>query len=182
MADNDLTKKLQALLFIYGEPTKISKLAEATGAPEQQVKESLEGLKSSLQESGSGLDLMLSEDEAMLTTAAEVGETVKGAIKEELDSQLTPASLETLAIIAYLGPVSRAVIEYIRGVNSSFMLRNLMVRGLITKDGSHRTPEYKVTFDFLRHMGVDSPEKLPQYQEYKEKVRQLMETSNNEQT
>ena len=89
--------------------------------------------------------------------------------QEEFKEELTPAAIETLSIIAYLGPVTRATIDFIRGVNSSFILRSLLMRGLITR-APHKQKsnvfEYSVSFDFLRHMGVESPEMLPEYNRY----------------
>ena len=87
-----------------------------------------------------------------------------------MDTPLTPASLETLAIIAYLGPCNRALIEYVRGVNSTFILRSLMIRGLVERKPDPKrmnTFLYQVSFDFLRHMGLTRQGDLPDYEKYR---------------
>ena len=94
--------------------------------------------------------------------------------KEELNKELSKASLETLSIILYKNGVSRAEIDYIRGVNSSFTLRALSVRGLIektidTKD--NRRYIYKPSFDTLSFMGIKSAEELPDYREVNNSIQ-----------
>ena len=91
-------------------------------------------------------------------------------VQEEFKEELTPATLETLSIIAYLGPVARSTVDYIRGVNSSFILRALLVRGLVTRhfqEARKNTFEYKVSFNFLKHLGLGKIEELPEFEKYK---------------
>ena len=90
--------------------------------------------------------------------------------KEEFKEDLTPAALETLSVVAYLGPMPRSMIDYVRGVNSSFMLRNLLMRGLVERTLSEKRKnvyEYRVSFDFLKHMGIGTIGELPEYEKYK---------------
>ncbi|MEX2054383.1 MAG: SMC-Scp complex subunit ScpB [Candidatus Colwellbacteria bacterium] len=175
----NIRAQIEAILFVHGEPISLGRMASLTKASEKQLKEALESLKTSLMDGSRGLDLVLSKDEVQLVTAPELSDLVGKLVKEELDTKLTPAALETLTIITYLGPCSRALIEYTRGVNCAFMLRNLMIRGLIDrKSDSQKTGGYvyQVAFDFLKHMGVASPEELPEYERY----ATLAKTLNND--
>lgn len=165
----NLQAKIEAVLFVHGDPIKLKKLASLVKATETQLEKALDEVKEQLQAESRGLDLMRSKDEVQLVTAAELTDVVEKLTKEELDTKLTPAALETLSIIAYLGPCTRALIDYIRGVNSAFMLRNLMVRGLVERKedkGKMGGYIYQITFDFLKHMGVSRPEDLPEYEKY----------------
>jgi len=165
----NLEAKIEAVLFVHGEPITIKRLVSLTKAGDAQVEDALNKLKEKLNSEDRGLDLMRSENEVQLVTDAELTEIVEKLTKEELDTKLTPAALETLSIIAYLGPCTRTLIDYIRGVNSAFMLRSLMVRGLVErKENKEKTGgyAYQTTFDFLKHMGVSTPEELPEYEKY----------------
>ena len=96
---------------------------------------------------------------------------VEKFIKDDLQEDLTPTSLEVLAIIAYKGPITRVEIEEIRGINSSYTLRNLLIRGLIERKPhpeDARTYLYEISFDFLRKLGLSSVDQLPEYKKFKE--------------
>lgn len=178
MAIDNLEAKIEAVLFIYGEPIKIKKIAELLEVSEAEAREGLLALGEKMKTEERGLSLMVLEEKATLVTKPELQDIVKKIVKEELDSDLSPASLETLAIIAYLGPVSRAKIDYIRGVNSSFILRNLLIRGLIQKEGGKDKSGnnlYNITFDFFKHIGVNSQMELPDFEKYKSLIDQFTE-------
>jgi len=92
-------------------------------------------------------------------------------IKEEIKESLTPAALETLSVIAYNGPIARSTVDYLRGVNSGYIMRNLLVRGLINRRPDPERPYiflYDVSFDFLKHLGLSKKEELPEYDKYKD--------------
>ncbi len=98
-------------------------------------------------------------------------------LKDEFTEALTPAAVETLSIIAYGGPVTRSVVDYIRGVNSSFILRTLLLRGLIDRvlDLHHGNAYvYQASFDMLKHLGLDKAESLPDYQVLRDIVQKLV--------
>ena len=96
---------------------------------------------------------------------------MEALVRSELSEELSRSSRETVAVIAYKGPVSRPEIDYIRGVNSSYALRNLLLRGLILREESPDTTRgyrYSVSGDFLKYLGVSKIEDLPGYEEFKE--------------
>ncbi len=160
----DTEQEIEAILFFKGEPISRKKLSEFLKVDKIEINESLEKLKESLK--NRGIVLQEKENEITLGTAPEFSNLIEKLQKEELNRELSKASLETLSIILYKNGVNRALIDYIRGVNSSFTLRALSVRGLIKKDidpEDHRRYIYKPTFELLSFMGVKSVKELPDY-------------------
>ena len=167
----DLDKKIEAILFWKGEPMKLKKLAEMFGVSIEDIKFAINTLKENLQ--NRGVALIEKEDEVMLATAPEFSTIIENLTKEELSRELGKASLETLSIVLYQGPIKRSEIDYIRGVNSQFILRNLLVRGLIEKitdPKDARTFVYKPSFELLAHLGVRNIEELPEYDSVKRDI------------
>src|SRR3989344_359737 len=157
-----LDAKIEGILFWKGEPVRVKKLAQILNAPENDILSSLEILKQKLETRG--MILVFKEDEVMLGTAPQMSAIVETLTKEELMKDLGKAGLETISIILYKGPISRAEIDYIRGVQSNFILRNLLVRGLIekvTKPDDQRSFLYKSSFELLSYLGVSKIEEIP---------------------
>ncbi len=159
--------KIETALFQYGEPISVKKLSAILNLKKEDCEKLIEEYEESLKEKKRGLTLLKKEDKVQLSTKPELKEISEKIADEEFTEELTPASLETLTIIAYLGPIPKTTIDFIRGVNSSYTLRNLALRGLVERERSGHTYSYQVTFDFLKHLGVNSVENLPQYGEYK---------------
>ncbi len=160
-----LEQQLEAVLFFKGEPVSRKRLSEFLQVGRQAVDEHLEKLKVNLRHRG--VVLQEKDDEVALGTAPEFSHLIEKLQKEELNRELSKASLETLSIVLYRNGASRSLIDYIRGVNSSFILRALSVRGLIEKipdpkDG--RRYIYRPTFDLLSFLGVRSVSELPDYE------------------
>lgn len=171
MPDRELEAKIEAALFIYGESIKVSGLAKMVKAEEAEIRQAVGRLKDRLNVDASGLVLIESDDRVELATKPQFGKMIEEIIKAEIKEDLTPASLETLSIIAYLGPIPRPDIDYIRGVNSSFILRSLMVRGLVERMPNPKRPSsfsYKLSFDALKYLGVSRIEDLPEFEHYRE--------------
>ena len=160
-----LPARIEALLFFKGEPVALRFLATALNVSEGEVQKGLEDLEKSLTESGRGIVLLCNGGEVTLGTTPAMGPIIESLLKEELVKDLGKAGLETLAIVLYRSPITRTEINYIRGVNSNYILRNLLVRGLIEKDeqSTARSTVYKPTFELLSYMGVRSVEELPEY-------------------
>lgn len=176
MSDN--TQKLEALLFIYGEPIGVAKALKLLKLSEAELNDSIEDLKACLKDSG--LALMQHAGLLQLVTKGEYAPLIAELVKDELNEELSRASLETLAMVSYLGPVSRAKIDYIRGVNSSYILRHLLMRGLVIRDIDPKRPNsylYSVSVELLRHLGVGSIDELPDVEKYKK----ILEQANMEQ-
>ena len=178
----ELSKKIEALLFFKGEPVDIKFLSSTLGVSSEEVSEALLALNESL--SSRGIVLIKNDDEYLLGTAPEMAPAIEKIVKEELNRDLGKAGLETLTIVLYRGPISRTEINYIRGVNSNYILRNLLVRGLIEKvDHGGRSTVYRPTFELLSFMGISKVEDLPSYDEVAKAVVLLHEeTKENEST
>lgn len=160
----ELSRQIEALLFFKGEPITAGFLAKTLGASEEDVLRGLRALEQEL--SSRGIILMQNGDEYMLGTAPQMGPIIEALLKEELSKELGKAGLETLATVLYRGPILRSEINYLRGVNSNYILRNLLVRGLIEKvDQGGRSTAYQPTFELLSYMGVSKVSDLPGYEE-----------------
>lgn len=162
---------LEAVLFFYGEPLSLRKLATLLDKSEGEIKDALAELKSSLE--GRGLTLLEKDGEVALGTRAEASSIIEKLVKEEFHRDIGKAGLEALSLVIYYGPISRADIDYVRGVSSHFILRNLQLRGLVEKienPADKRSFLYRPTFDLLSHLGVSSVEELPEYAEVRAEI------------
>jgi len=178
MEELSLDSQIEAILFWKGEPQSIKKLAANLGKKEEEILASLEILKEKIKDRG--VELIYKDDEVMLGTASKLTHIIERLTKEELVRDLGKAGLETISIIAYKGPISRAEIDYIRGVQSNFILRNLQIRGLvekITNEKDHRSFLYRPTFELLSFLGVSKIEDLPEYEKVKVEFSQNIETT-----
>lgn len=159
-----LDAKLEALLFWKAEPIKIKRLCQILEQDEDKIRQALAALEKNLGERG--VKLIFKDDEAALGTPPEVSALIEKISKEELSRELGRAALETLTIILYKGPVTKAEIDYLRGVNAGFILRHLMVRGLAERLPNPRDARsflYRPTFELLNYLGVTKIEELPEY-------------------
>ncbi|MFA6365409.1 MAG: SMC-Scp complex subunit ScpB [Candidatus Paceibacterota bacterium] len=167
--------RIEALLFYYGEPIAIKKLASLLGISEEECAQALNDWEKTLAENGErGLLLLRKGESIQLATKPELKSLGEAIVKDEFREQLTPASIEVLSLVAYLGPMPRATIDYIRGVNSSFTLRSLVMRGLIERgDEKGNSFHYRITEEFLKHMGIASIQTLPEYEKYRTILREF---------
>lgn len=159
---------IEALLFLSGASVSLDKIANLLKTNRENVEHVIATLADRYAcDSDRGLQIVRTENEVTLATKPEHHALLETLAKEDLKEELTPASLETLSLIAYFGPLSRPQIDFIRGVNSSFIVRNLLVRGLVErKAGKGNAYVYAVSIDFLKYMGVGSVVELPEYQKY----------------
>ncbi len=169
--NNNTVAALEALLFYYGEPLDAKKISKFLGIKDGERAVLMDELTAKLgTDLKSGLLLLKHGDLYQLATKPDLAWLGQKLVQEEFKEELTPAALETLSIIAYLGPVARSTVDSIRGVNSSFILRALLVRGLVTRhfqEARKNAFEYKVSFDFLKHLGLEKIEDLPEFEKYK---------------
>lgn len=158
---------IESVLFSVGEPVKIAKLVKITSATKPELENALMMLGAEYAGANRGLTLLRKEDEVQLATNPENATYVDQIIKSELQESLSTSALEVLSIIAYRGPLTRTDVEAIRGVNCSYTVRNLLMRGLIERVDNpkdNRSFVYKISFDFLKKMGLESVEKLPDFE------------------
>jgi len=171
--------RLEAILFYQSGPVKRKELLRILKIDEEELNEGIEILEENLRERG--IRIVEHEGEIRLGTAPEISSLIEEITKDELMKDLGKAGLETLSIILYKGPVSRRDIDNVRGVNSSFILRNLLIRGLIDREESKegRGYAYRPSLDLLMHLGITSLEELPDYKEIKLELENFGKSEDN---
>lgn len=160
----NLDSQIEAVLFYKSEPVKKAWLASFFEASPEQVTEALTNLSVAL--STRGLRIAMTDTEVQLVTAPEVNTAIEQVRKDELTGDIGKAGAETLAIVLYRGPISRAEIDRIRGVNSTFILRNLLIRGLVERrphPTDSRSWVYAATPELMNHLGIQGRESLPEF-------------------
>lgn len=174
---NSLIAALEALLFVYGEPIEYKRLADILEINESDLSSLVERLAAGYESGSRGLSLVRHGTKIQLVTKPSLARFMSRLVEGEFQEDLTPAATETLSLILYGGPLSRAQIEYVRGVNSSFILRSLLLRGLIERSPDPRRQNvylYAASFNILKKLGLDSVDKLPDYNKYRSAVEQFL--------
>lgn len=158
---------LESLLFIADEPVEIDHLAEVLGLDKETIAAIIEELAKEY--SGRGIRLQRLGGKIQMVSAPEAAPYVEKFLETKPARKLSQAALETLAIIAYLQPITRARIEAIRGVNCDGVIRSLLSKGLIEEVGHLDSPGkpalYGTTFQFLKYFGLERLEDLPPLEE-----------------
>ena len=179
----ELIAKIEALLFIYGDAIGFKKIAKILSVTENTVEEAVQKLAENLKSDERGLFLVHDKEKVQLTTKPDFASLLESVTKEELRENLTPAALETLSIVAYAGPMTRAELDYIRGVNSSFSLRNLSIRGLVERYPDPKRGNvylYKPSFELLKFLGVAKIEDLPNHEKFQKLIEKLRNPASDE--
>ncbi len=169
--------KIEALLFYKASPLNKISLMKTLSCDEENFESAVQKIRD--RQKNSALNLVESETEIQLVTAPEVSDFLSEQHKEEIRGTIGKAGAETLSIILYREPVSRAEIDRIRGVNSSFILRSLMVRGLIERKIRKGAHLYSITTQLLQHLGVEQKYDLPRYAEFMNAI-EAFEHANHE--
>lgn len=160
----NLPSKIITTLFLSGDPVSIKTLCELLEVNENDIRSVLGEVKQKL--NASSLDLIDQNNQLTITTQSEYADIAVHLREYELSSELTPAQLQTLTIVAYMGPINNANVSFIRGVQSSQTLRSLATRGLITKSDTN----YNVSIDSMKYLGISNISDLPSYDETREKL------------
>ena len=163
---------VESLLFVAEGPVAIAALAHALEVDTAQVDEALAELKRDYAERGIRVQRM--REKVQFVSAPDAAPAIEKFLGIDGSGHLSPAALETLAIIAYRQPITRPAIEAVRGVNCDGVIHSLLTRGLIQEVGRMETAGrpilYATTFDFLQHFGLRDVEDLPPLEEQTEKV------------
>ena len=164
LADQQLVKIVEGLLFVAPEPVTVNHLASAIECEVEQVEAALEQLKEASQ--NRGVRLQRQGKKVQLVSAPELTDYIEQFLGLTFAGKLSTPALETLAIVAYRQPVTRPQIEAIRGVNSDGVLRTLISKGLVEEIGRLETVGHPVlfgiTFEFLRYFGLEGMDDLPE--------------------
>jgi len=167
--DETMRRALEAILMVTDEPLPVLTLARAVGRPTGDVSEALATLSEEYTEQGRGFDLREVGGGWRYYTRVEAAPYVERFVLDGQQARLTQAALETLAVVAYKQPVSRARVSAIRGVNVDGVMRTLVARGLVEEAGADTESQatlYRTTSYFLERMGMQSLEDLPELAPY----------------
>ena len=158
-------KSAEAIIFAGGDGVSPRSLTEILEIDEKRLKYIIETLKEKYNVPSSGVKLVANEENICLVTDEDVADIVKSALSIKKSAPLSAAAMETLAIIAYNQPVSRAFIEQVRGIDSTSSVQTLITKGLVEEAGRLDIPghplSYRTTGVFLRSFGLDSLSQLP---------------------
>lgn len=181
---NSLKSSIESLLFVSGEPMKLTKIAKICEVSRDDAAREIEALNSDYKSSGSGFYIIRKDDSIQLATNPANSEIVGRLVNSELQSDLSRSALEVLAVVAYRGPITRVQIDTIRGVNCSYVLRGLMVKGLVERKETAdiRGYLYEISLDFLKSLGISSVQNLPDWESLSknEKMAELLLGSDQE--
>ena len=164
VAVGELRPSLEALLMVADQPLDDLSLATAVGYPADQVGAALTELAEEYTEQGRGFELRNVAGGWRFYTREEYAAVVEGFVLDGQQARLTQAALETLAVVAYKQPVSRARVSAIRGVNVDGVMRTLLNRGLVEEAGTDQETGahlYRTSSYFLERIGINSIEELP---------------------
>jgi segregation and condensation protein B len=172
-----LESQIESILLFRNEPVTVGELTKLLGVSAGEVKKALASLQDFYQERG--MVVVTTGEEFGLGTHPENSSLIEKLQKEDFSRELGRAGLETLAIILYRGPVSRREIDQIRGVNSGFILRTLLIRGLIERTESvagERSFSYQPTLKLFQHLGLRKKEELPEFEKAWQKLEEFVKT------
>jgi segregation and condensation protein B len=163
-----LKDKVESLLFISMKPLTAANIFSFLKKAEPELKtadvqESLATLTTEYNNGSRGINIIEVDGQYQMVTSTTNTDLIKKFLKDERSGELTQPSLETLTIIAYRGPVTKPVLEQIRGVNCSLIIRNLLIRDLITYEERDNDTRYSVTPEFLKFLGLTRVTELPDY-------------------
>lgn len=175
----ELKSKIESLLFISNKPLSAINIEKFIKVDLEKIEKALDTLFHEYKNRDGGIVIAENLKQYQMVTNAINSEVVKDFTRSEVTGELTQPALETLTIVAYRGPISKPELEEIRGVNCSLIIRNLIIRGLITAEKGRVFKEkddfgdkvllndemyYNITFDFLKFLGVKSVSELPDYE------------------
>ncbi|MCK8816572.1 SMC-Scp complex subunit ScpB [Natroniella sulfidigena] len=167
---SEIKAAIEALLFMATEPLQIKEIKKVLTVDRAEIKESLEKIKLEYAQQDKGIELVKINRGYQLQTKAEYSSIIKDFHQPEVTKTLSQAALETLAIVAYKQPVTRAEVEDIRGVNVEKALKTLQKRGLIAEQGRKdvigKPIIYGTTNQFLEYLGLESLDDLPEPKEF----------------
>jgi segregation and condensation protein B len=174
MEDNEIKLKylVEGLLFASGEPISIDKLTNLLSSTKEDIENSILELINGYQQENRCFDIIKNGSENkilyQIVTNKNISSLVQKLNNTVLEGDLTKSALDVLSIVMYRAPLNRAEIDDIRGVNSSYILRSLVLRGLINR---YQNPErrneylYEPSFELLKHLGINDASCLPDFEE-----------------
>ena len=166
MEQNEIQRALVAILFAAGEPVDLKRLCFSLEIDEEIIHRELQDLMDRLSYNRSGIRIIRLENAYQMCSSGEMAGFITKTLETRKPPKLSPSQLETLTIIAYYQPATKAYVEQLRGVDSSYSVSALLTKKLIEECGRLNVPGrpilYRTTADFLRTFGLQSLEELPE--------------------
>lgn len=177
MEEAEIKRAIEAILFAAGDPVGVDRMALAIGAGRDQIEVNLKALMDAYSFERRGMRIIRLEDAYQMVSAQELSEVITRALETRKPPKLSASALETLTVIAYYQPTTKAFVEQIRGVDSSYTISALLNKKLIEEQGRLSVPGrpilYGTTPDFLRTFGIASLDNLPEVDLPKAQAQQL---------
>ena len=165
METTELQRIIEAILFAAGEPIEVNRLAQSMEVDPADVRLAADALADELAFNRRGVRIIKLENAYQMVSSGEMADYVTKALETRKPPRLSSSQLETLTIIAYYQPATKAMVEQIRGVDSSYSVSALLNKHLIEEAGRLNVPgrpiQYRTTPDFLRTFGMSSLQELP---------------------
>lgn len=166
MDQTELQRAIEAILFAAGESVEISRLAMALETDEKEIREAADALADQLAFDRRGIRILRLENSYQMVSSPQMADFIIKALETRKPPKLSASQLETLTIVAYYQPATKAMVEQIRGVDSSYSISGLLNKKLIQEAGRLNVPgrpiQYKTTPNFLKTFGLTSLEELPE--------------------
>jgi len=165
MEQTELQRAIEAILFAAGERVETTRLAMALETDEIEVSTAVDALADALAYERRGIRILKLEDGYQMVSSGEMADYITKVLETRKPPKLSSSQLETLTIVAYYQPATKAMVEQIRGVDSAYSISALLNKKLIEEAGRLNVPgrpiQYRTTPDFLRTFGISSLEELP---------------------
>lgn len=166
MEQIELQRAIEAVLFAAGERVEISRLSAVFEVDKDEIESAVDALSDELAFNRRGIRILRLEDGYQMVSSGEMADYITKALETRKPPKLSSSQLEALTIVAYYQPATKAMVEQIRGVDSSYSISALMNKKLIEEAGRLNVPGrpilYRTTPDFLRTFGMESLEELPE--------------------
>lgn len=179
MEQQEIGRVIEAILFAAGEPVGAERMAQTIGVSKELVEQSAKELMDGYSFERRGIRIIRLEDSYQMVSAAEMSEVITRTLETRRPPKLSASALETLTVIAYYQPTTKAFVEQIRGVDSSYTISALLNKKLIEEQGRLTVPGrpilYGTTPDFLRTFGIASLDELPEVDLPKAQAQQVEE-------
>jgi segregation and condensation protein B len=166
-----LDAQIESILFFKASPMSFKDLSNILGVSISDIETAIETLDKKLVDRG--ISLVMKDNSVTMGTDPEMSEVIDTMRKEDLEKDLGKSGMETLTIILYRSPITRTQIDYIRGVNSTFTLRTLLIRGLVERvinPEDQRSYQYRPTLELLKHLGIQKQADMPEYESIQKEI------------
>lgn len=170
-----MLQNVVTILFLSGDALSLKNLASLCDTTVEEIQAILPQITSYL--APLGLQLLTQNETVAIVTGSSQAELVEKFWKEELQGELTPATLQVLTLVAYLGQATRQEVSFIRGVQSTQSIRTLTVRGLIERKGE----QCMLSTEALKHLGITKVEELPQFEAIKKQLTDALVAATEQQ-